>query len=117
MIAISTLNVILFFLGTLIGLYLPAVVMFLWIRWQSNTTTREKAGYLAKRISLSILGLFAIFGFLGFFLDEVLGFGSKPVPEENVFWLGLGVLSGLALGIWIALLALRRRKRGQESRK
>jgi hypothetical protein len=108
MISPFTVGVILFLRGTLMGIYLPGVVLYGVSIWRSSPSWESAAWSITKRFLLALFGLFVLAAVVSHLALAVLG----PTPNAMLsLFLVLGVLVGLIGGGWFAWRAIRRSRK------
>jgi hypothetical protein len=114
MIWTSTISILLFLFGALIGIYLPAVVLYSVTIWRSSSSWQSGMWKLTRTLLVALIGFFVLYALISHFAVALLG----PKPTTTIELLGffvLGGMVGLMGGSWITWRAIKRSKRRSES--
>lgn len=110
MIWTSTLYLVFFLFGALVGLYAPVMCLYLLKIWRSRPTWQNSLWEVSKRLVICVIG-FLVLVVVGYLFGNAL-LKATPNPSDNVFgFLGLGFLIGLIGGTLVIVRAIWRARR------
>ena len=110
MIWTTTLYLVFFLLGALVGLYAPVMCLYLLTVWRAHTTWRSALWDVTKKVVIGAAGFLALC-VVGYLCGNSM-LKATTNPSDNVFgFLALGFLLGLISGTVAVVLAVWRARR------
>jgi hypothetical protein len=103
MLTSSTLNLLNFVFGVVIGIYLPLASLSLFSFFRKTRIGFRLILAASLRLLMLLFGFFLVIAALGLSADFLQG---SEKPEEHALWLGLGIIVAFLAGTVLFLVGL-----------